>query len=434
MMLLRIALLSLWQHRRRTAVLGAAVALVTALMLVMLGVAEGMNRSLVESSTTLMSGHVNVTGFFKVTSSVTAPVVAHASEVRKVVEAAVPEARYITARGRGFSKVVSDTRSTMLVLSAVDITREEGLKRILHPVSGRLEDLAKPNSILLFEDQAARLEVRVGDALTLAAPTPRGTTNTVDVTVVAIARGLGMMSQFTCFIDEGSLQQLYRLNPDTTGVLQVYLGTSDLAVVKPVEARLREALSKAGYELLEEDPRAFFYKLDAANREAWTGQRLDVSNWYDEVSFVAWTVDLLSALAFGLGFVLLQVIGVGIMIVMWISIRERTREIGTLRAIGMQRGGVLTMFLLEGFLLGLLSTAAGIGLGLALSLGLDALHLPLPVTAQFVLLSDHLSIAPTPRWALATLVFITGVVTFISLIPALIAARLQPVKAMAHGG
>lgn len=432
MMLLRIAFLSLWQHRRRTLVLGAAIALVTALMLVMLGVAEGMNRSLIESSTTLMSGHVNVAGFFKVTSGQAAPVVTHAKAVRAVVEKEVPEATYIASRGRGFAKVVSESSSMLLGLAAVDIAQEKGLKDVLRIKEGKLEDLAKPNSALLFEEQAAELEVRVGDALTLSAPTPRGTNNTADVTVVAIARGMGMMSQFSCFIDESSLQKLYQLNDDTTGVLQVYLPTAELDAVKKVEARLRDALGKAGYELMDEDPRAFFFKFENANREAWTGQKLDLTNWHDEVSFAAWTVDLMSALAFGLGFVLLQVIGVGIMIVMWISIRERTREIGTLRAIGMQRWSVLVMFLTEGFLLGLLSTAAGIVAGLALSLLLNGLHLPLPVTVQFVLLSDHLLVVPTLQWAVATLLFITGVVTVISFIPSYLAARLKPVTAMAH--
>ena len=80
-MLLRIAFLSLWQHRRRTGVLMTCIALVTALMVLMLGVGEGMNRSLVESSTTLMSGHINVAGFFEVTAGQAAPVVTHAPEV-----------------------------------------------------------------------------------------------------------------------------------------------------------------------------------------------------------------------------------------------------------------------------------------------------------------------------------------------------------------
>lgn len=434
MILLRIAFLSLWQHRKRTLVLGAAIAFVTSLMLVMLGVAEGMNRSLIESSTTLMSGHVNVAGFFKPTAGQTAPVLTHAKAVTEVVHQEVPEAVYLASRGRGFARVVSDTGAMLLGLTGVRVAEEKGLKEILRIKEGRLEDLAKPNSVLLFEEQAAELEVRVGDALTISAPTPRGTTNTADVTVVAIAKGMGLMSQFSCFVEERVLQRLYQLNDDTTGVVQVYLPTADLEYVKRIQARLRDSLQRAGFALMDDDPRAFWFKFENANREAWTGQKLDLTNWHDEVSFAAWTVDLMNALAFGLGFVLLQVIGVGIMIVMWISIRERTREIGTLRAIGMQRRSVLVMFLTEGFLLGLISTTAGILAGLGLGLGLDAAKLPLPIGMQFVLLSDQLQVVPTAQWAVATLLFITAVVTVISFVPSYIAARLKPVTAMAHAG
>ncbi|MFZ5439771.1 MAG: ABC transporter permease [Myxococcota bacterium] len=433
-MLLRIAFLSLWQHRRRTGVLMTAIALVTALMVVMLGIGEGMNRSLVESSTTLMSGHVNVAGFFKVTAGTAAPVVTHAKEVTEVIRKTVPELDYIASRGRGWAKVVSDTGSTMIGLGGIDIANEPGLQRALKVKEGRLEDLAKPGSILLFEDQAANLNVRVGDALTLSAPTARGVNNTVDVTVVVIVRNMGMMSQFSCFMNETTLRQLYQLKDDTTGALQVYLKTSDLEVVEKVQARLRDGLAKAGYTMMDPDPRAFFMKFENVSREPWVGQRLDLTNWHEEVSFVAWTVDLVSALSFFLGGVLLQIIGVGIMIVMWISIRERTREIGTLRAIGMQKTRVLAMFLLEGFLLGLLATLAGAAGGVLLSLVLNAAHVTLPIGVQFVLLSDKLLVIPTVRWVGLAVVFITGVVTIISVIPSFIAARLKPVSAMQHAG
>ena len=195
-----------------------------------------------------------------------------------------------------------------------------------------------------------------------------------------------------------------------------------------------ESLSKAGYTMMDEDPRAFWFKFENVSREPWVGQRLDLTNWHDEVSFVAWTVDLMSWLSFFLGGLLLQIIGVGIMIVMWISIRERTREIGTLRAIGMQQASVLLMFLTEGFLLGLLATVGGAVFGVALSLGLNAAHVPLPVGVQFVLLSDKLVVLPTAQWVMATVLFITLVVTVISIIPSFIAARLKPVTAMQHAG
>ncbi len=434
MLLVRIALLSLWQHRRRTLVLGGAIALVTALLLVMLGIGEGMNRSLVDASTTLMSGHVNVAGFYKVTSGQAAPVVTKAKAVEALIRREVPELTYLASRGRGFAKVVSDSSSMMLGLGGVEIREEAGLKRTLKLKEGRLDDLARPASVLLFEDQAAELEVKTGDVLTISAPTPRGTNNTVDVTVVAIARNLGMMSQFSCFVDAKTLLKLYQLNEETTGAIQIYLPTAELSAVKRVEGRLRDALAKAGYQLLDEDPRAFWFKFENVQREPWTGQKLDLTNWHDEVSFIAWTADLMSAVSFFVAAVLLQIIGVGIMIVMWISIRERTREIGTLRAIGMQKGSVLAMFLAEGFLLGLFSTGVGVALGLAVSKALDAAHLPLPVGVQFVLLSDHLVVIPTAAWALASMGFITGVVTFISILPSFLAARLKPVSAMAHAG
>lgn len=432
MMLLRIAFLSLWQHRRRTGVLGLAIGFVTALVIVLLGVAEGMNRSLVESSTTLMSGHVNVAGFFKVTAGQAAPVVTKAAAVADVIRKEVPELKYIAQRGRGFAKVVSDSGSQLLGLAGVAIDDEKGLREVLRLKEGSLDGLKKPGSIVLFEDQAAVLEVRVGDAITISAPTTRGTNNTVDVTVVGIARSMGMMSSFSCFLNEKTLEQLYQLAPGTTGALQVYLPTADLAVAKQVQARLKDALAKAGYLLMDDDPRAFFMKFESVSREGWTGQKLDLTTWHDEVSFVAWTVDLMNALAFFLGFVLLQVIGVGIMIVMWISIRERTKEIGTLRAIGMQKYSVLVMFLAEGFLLGLLSTAAGAVAGVVVGLLLNAARIPLPQGVQFVLLSERLIVIPTLPWVLATLAFITAVVTVISLLPSWLAARLKPVTAMQH--
>src|SRR2546430_2148441 len=84
-----------------------------------------------------------------------------------------------------------------------------------------------------------------------AVTTPRGTNNTVDVTIVAIAKNVGLMSQFSSFIDARTLLELYQFNDDTTGALQLYLPSADMALVKSVQERLRLALGKAGYELME---------------------------------------------------------------------------------------------------------------------------------------------------------------------------------------
>jgi putative ABC transport system permease protein len=142
----------------------------------------------------------------------------------------------------------------------------------------------------------------------------------------------------------------------------------------------------------------------------------------------------MSALSFILAVVLLAIVGVGIMIVMWISVRGRTREIGALRAIGMQRTSVLAMFLAEGFLLGLFSTVVGSLVGLALSVWLTRAGVTLPLSVQFVLLSETLVVLPTARWTFISVAFITTVVTVISFGPAFWAARLKPVTALGHAG
>jgi putative ABC transport system permease protein len=136
--------------------------------------------------------------------------------------------------------------------------------------------------------------------------------------------------------------------------------------------------------------------------------------------------------AFVLGLVMLAIVGVGIMIVMWISIRERTREIGALRAIGMQRTGVLVMFLLEGFALATFSTIVGALAGVALSSALNSAQIALPLQAQLIMMSEKLVVIPTWQWALTSSAFIITVITLISLIPSFIASLARPVVAMSH--
>ncbi len=73
--LLLIALRNLGSHKRRTLMLGGAIAGVTALLVVLMGLSNGIQATTVETATTLMTGHVNVAGFYKVTAGLSAPVV-----------------------------------------------------------------------------------------------------------------------------------------------------------------------------------------------------------------------------------------------------------------------------------------------------------------------------------------------------------------------
>jgi ABC-type lipoprotein release transport system permease subunit len=427
-----IAFRSLLQHRIRTSLLGGAIAVVTALLVALAGIYVGMKETLLVSATTLMSGHVNVAGFYKSTASSSAPVVTQYKKLMEIVRRDVKDLDYVVQRGRGWAKLISDSGSMQVGIGGIDIVNEPGFLKVVQLKSGSLEDLKRPDGLLLFDEQAKKLDVKVGDRLTFSAPTYKGTNNTIDVTVVAIAANIGMLSSWNTFMNDQGLRKLYQLNDETTGALQVYL--KDLSKLRTVQEGLRKSFAEAGFELLDNDPRPFWMKFDGVNRESWTGQKLDITNWEDETAFVQWFVTILTVAATTLIFVLTVIIGVGIMNVMWISIRERTREIGTLRAVGMQRRSVLAMFVTEGFLLGLIGTGIGVVLGMTLTGALNAAAIQLPKGAQLVLMSEKLIVTPTPGWIVFAIGFITGAITLISIIPSFRAARLKPVTAMSHVG
>lgn len=118
-----------------------------------------------------------------------------------------------------------------------------------------------------------------------------------------------------------------------------------------------------------------------------------------------------------LGGISLLVGSVGIFTVMTIALRERTNEIGLLRALGARRGQILLFFLLEGTLLAALGGAAGLAVGLC---GAFVIHtfvplLPVHTPWTFVVLAELLAM---------------GIGILASTLPALQAARLDPLEAL----
>lgn len=430
----QIALRSLLEHRRRVLFLGLAIAGVTLLLVMLNGLSAGVRHTMVDTATTLTTGHLNVGGFFKVTGGQAAPAVTRVKQVRQTVERAVPELAFAVERGRGWAKIVSDSSSMQAGIGGIDIEQEPHFRSVLQVKSGKIADLAQPGTILLFEEQAQKLQARVGDAITISAQTTQGTANTIDCRVVAIASDIGMLSKWNVYIPAASLRELYQYKPDTTGAIHLMLKPEHTGNLPAIAARLRGDLVKAGYRVMDPDPRAFWMKFETVSREDWTGQKLDVTSWEDELSFMTWTLQLLDGLTFVLLLILLAIVVTGIMNTMWIAIRERTREIGTLRAIGMQRVNVIRMFLVESFALGAVGTVLGVAGALIVSAAVNSAGIKVPLSVQLFLMSDRVRLVLEPAAVVGALVLITFVTALAALYPALRASRLKPVDAMSHFG
>jgi len=429
---LLIAGRNLFQHTRRNLFLGGAIAMVTLLFTLLNALSTGVKETMVRTASTLVTGHVNVGGFFKVTTGQSAPVVTHFPKVLDIIHHEVPEAEYVSVRGRGWAKAVSDTGTSQYGVGGIDIAKEPAFRKVVQIASGSIDELAKPGTCLLFQVQADKLGVKVGDTITLSAPTTRGVNNVIDFRLVAIAKNVGLLGQWNVFIPEVSLRELYQITDDATSVLMIHLRNVD--DMSRVAERLRAALTKAGYRVMDWDPVVFWMKFEKVNREDWTGQKLDITTWKDEMSFFSWVLTALDALTAMLITILLVIVVVGIMNTMWIAIRERTREIGTLRAIGLQRSGVLRLFLLEAVLLGLAGTVTGALTAAVLGLAVNAIGIPVPEAVQLFLMSDHLYFAIHPGGLLKAVAGITTITALAALYPSLRAARLRPVTAMQHAG
>jgi putative ABC transport system permease protein len=114
--------------------------------------------------------------------------------------------------------------------------------------------------------------------------------------------------------------------------------------------------------------------------------------------------------------------------VMLMSVYERISEIGTIASIGTPPGRILSLFLVEGLSLGLISSIAGSLLGMGVLLYLNV------TTFQFTMGMIEMTLAPDIPFmdVLMTIVLVVLISVVSGFQPALKASRLEPVEALRH--
>jgi putative ABC transport system permease protein len=125
----------------------------------------------------------------------------------------------------------------------------------------------------------------------------------------------------------------------------------------------------------------------------------------------------LTAALGGIAAISLSVAGIGIMNVMLVSVSERTREIGLLKALGVTRRQIVSVFLVEATVISFLGGLIGTTVGLAGGASMRRLWPAFPVEA--------------PLWAIVASLTVSIVVGLgFGAMPARQAARLDPVEAL----
>lgn len=148
------------------------------------------------------------------------------------------------------------------------------------------------------------------------------------------------------------------------------------------------------------------------------GDNVMVMSYDSAQELVGNVLGTIEAVLGGIAAISLIVAGVGIINTMTVSVMERTREIGVLKAIGAKSRDVLFLFLSEAILTGITGGIAGALFGVFLS----------------QVIGDYINLAPDPSLSLGVYVVGFAVVTAVvsGLYPAWRASNLHPVEALRY--
>jgi putative ABC transport system permease protein len=208
-------------------------------------------------------------------------------------------------------------------------------------------------------------------------------------------------------------------------------GPSDTGVYIPID--------KAQSFLGTEQADMIIVKLKSSdNATITTVSKLITDHFSNQVSVISSTAvlslltsifSLLQLFLGGIAAISLLVAGIGIMNIMIVSLIERTREIGILKALGMKSRTVLTIFLGESVIIGLMGAIIGIALGWILA-NVTATVLGSGAFGN----SGGFTITPllTPEVLVGALGFGVGVSVVFALYPAWRASKLKPVEALRY--
>ena len=176
-----------------------------------------------------------------------------------------------------------------------------------------------------------------------------------------------------------------------------------------VKASSRQNITKASMKI-RELLRTNHKLVDDRNDDFTLVTQLEIEDMKKE------TTEMFTKLIVGVAGISLLVGGIGILAVMLISVKERTREIGIRRAVGATRRDIVHQFLYESLIIGFLGGGLGIILGVGLTLGLT-------YWGNWTLILDPHSIW-IASWACV------GIGVLFGVFPAIKASKLDPMEAL----
>jgi putative ABC transport system permease protein len=268
------------------------------------------------------------------------------------------------------------------------------------------EKALKRGEILVPTLLAKGMGVKVGDTVVVVATNKDGSVNGKQFRVSGVVEGITGPGGRDGYIHFEDAVELLRM--EEPEVSEVAIRMKDFSKLhrftKKIESLLSGELNKQGKPLFE------------------------VHSWEQLTPFynIAKMIDMMT---FFIKLMLIAIVLISIMNVMIMAVYERIREIGTIAAIGTLPGKILSLFVLEGFCLGIVGAVVGDIVGIAIVYILNISKITFDFGQQKGLLLTA-TITPADIVTISVTVIIVSVIA--SLQPAFKASRMEPIKALRH--
>jgi putative ABC transport system permease protein len=407
-MVLQLAVRNLTRHRGRTLVVGLGATIGVAASVVLGALVAGIRHQMIDHMIVARHGHLMVLPGAGDGGATGGPrflddPLRVSTAIEELIDGA-EVAPFLSSLGMAFG---DGTATTRVALTAIDPDHEPLLMADLRGRFERNAESLRRGTVWLGAALGERLACRRGDVVSIAALDADGVLDVEDYEVAEVLLAGAPWEDHFVYMRLEDLQRLLRIG-DSAESLKVWLGSArglDDRALERARRSLEQSLPATRVDTWRETGRMFLDIVRAVRAQG-----------------LAVEVVLLLAVA-------LTVAGAQI-----VSVHERRREVGTMKALGTTRGTISAIILAEGAVLALAAGLSGIAVGAIVTALLRATGLALDAEAFRWLVGANEVVPQVELGTVArTLLVLIGTVTLAGWFPSWRAASLLPVEALRAG-
>lgn len=444
---IRIAYRNMSRQKKRSLLLGGAIMFGVLIITMLNGFTAGLSGTMKENFSQALGGHIFISGSEITESGKMIGVIRDDEILNEVIDPLNDEIRYINKRSRATGSIIFGSKELILRIEGIDWEEEGEFAGTLSIIEGLYEDIQNPRAIVLPAPVADKLGVEIGETLLARFATVTGQQNVGEFELVALIEDQASFGISAAYTSLEYLNMLLGIGPDEFLVFHIFLNNLESMDITADniyrELSLRAETETRQAEVNEIDTgsqsRGMMKMIQSAimgfgpgngNGESWEGTRYSIITLNDMMDQVMSMVSLLDTIGLVIFIILLVITMVGITNTFRMIMLERTREIGTIRAIGMQRKSVRNIFLLEALFIAFGGTVCGVAAAGILMALISAIPMESVEMFQFFLNKGKLSFAVLPRDMGLNILILSFMSLIAAWFPARKASRLEPALAL----